>query len=756
MLERSEPETPKTIILGSRGVVKDLIAITDPARTSITLRKSFGLRYIDFWAPKALFKVADLATRWTRLRLRHRPIRSPDRRGPLERCVSHSALLKSECPTAVEASLQSFARNKLTASRHATDGGRDIVATLPLKKNQATVIDVYFVYRIWEFLAELARGGTTVIITTHYIDETKQAHKIGLLRNGQLLAEDSPENILRSCDCDTLEEAFLQLSMSQHQRAPVRHTLSASPDLIPEGAGADHSRYSSRDQFEVCTSSTDVLTKKESLNVTKNLSRARYRAVFIKSMQQFGRHPGGLIFSLLFPIIQAVAFFAAVGHEPRGLRLAVVNDEAALSPYGLEVCTNKSLQHVTLLEDDNCDFYMLSCWFLETLEQNKLYPNTSIKYLTEYRRCVSTDFSFDLRLQVPYPNVEEAVDAVRSGTLYGALHIPYNYSSATADRIKEGIHVKNDTLAESNVAVYLDMTNHQISYYLKSQLYKIYEKYTKRVMQACGVPESLVQLPVRFGTPVSGSAEPQYVAYMAPGIMITIIFFLSAVVTSTLLIADRLEGVWERSVVAGVRAHELLNVHILIQSAVILFQTLEMMCLAFLGYGLPHQGPLFAVGLLLFLQGLSGMCYGFLLSVCCSSYTLSFFIATGSFYPMILLCVVEFEGKNAPIVNLLHEWRILLLKKSRYPLALRGYVEGAVHAGVDAPVHDAHTRPQTHSRKRSDPDGSHSVPGDIRDKGGHTYEVQSALICNKQNRDPARKDRALMVQPPASERSALR
>ncbi|KPJ03791.1 ABC transporter G family member 20 [Papilio xuthus] len=76
---------------------------------------------------------------------------------------------------------------------------------------------VALIFRIWDFLAELARGGTTVIITTHYIDETKQAHKIGLLRDGQLLAEDSPSEILRKYNCDTLEDAFLKMALRQHE-----------------------------------------------------------------------------------------------------------------------------------------------------------------------------------------------------------------------------------------------------------------------------------------------------------------------------------------------------------------------------------------------------------------------------------------------------------------------------------------------------------------------------------------------------------
>ncbi|KOB71265.1 Abc transporter [Operophtera brumata] len=81
------------------------------------------------------------------------------------------------------------------------------------------------------------------------------------------------------------------------------------------------------------------------------------------------------------------------------------------------------------------------------------------------------------------------------------------------------------------------------------------------------------------------------------------------------MISDRLEGVWERSAVAGVKPREMLNVHITLQSAIILLQTGEMMALAFLGYGIPSRGNTLVIAVLLFLQGLSGMSYGFLLSV---------------------------------------------------------------------------------------------------------------------------------------------
>ena len=48
--------------------------------------------------------------------------------------------------------------------------------------------------RIWSHLLDLVgERGKTIVITTHYIEEAKQANVVGLLRNGRLLAEDPPQ-----------------------------------------------------------------------------------------------------------------------------------------------------------------------------------------------------------------------------------------------------------------------------------------------------------------------------------------------------------------------------------------------------------------------------------------------------------------------------------------------------------------------------------------------------------------------------------
>lgn len=81
---------------------------------------------------------------------------------------------------------------------------------------------------IWDYLVEITRGGArTVIITTHYIDETKQATLIGLMRGGRFLAEESPASLLRQYNSDSLEDVFLKLAVMQNMGKRRRSSIAS-------------------------------------------------------------------------------------------------------------------------------------------------------------------------------------------------------------------------------------------------------------------------------------------------------------------------------------------------------------------------------------------------------------------------------------------------------------------------------------------------------------------------------------------------
>ncbi len=65
--------------------------------------------------------------------------------------------------------------------------------------------------RIWGHLKEVASNGTTIVLTTHYIDEASKADMVGLMRDGRLLAEAPPKELMKEHQTTSLEEVFLSL-----------------------------------------------------------------------------------------------------------------------------------------------------------------------------------------------------------------------------------------------------------------------------------------------------------------------------------------------------------------------------------------------------------------------------------------------------------------------------------------------------------------------------------------------------------------
>ncbi|XP_035714050.1 ABC transporter G family member 23-like [Folsomia candida] len=66
--------------------------------------------------------------------------------------------------------------------------------------------------RIWEYLSKLVKSqGKTVLLTTHFVEETRDCAKIGYLRDGRLLVEDSPQNLLKFYNSTSLDNVVLHL-----------------------------------------------------------------------------------------------------------------------------------------------------------------------------------------------------------------------------------------------------------------------------------------------------------------------------------------------------------------------------------------------------------------------------------------------------------------------------------------------------------------------------------------------------------------
>ncbi len=62
---------------------------------------------------------------------------------------------------------------------------------------------------IWEAFNELKNKGTTLIVTTHVMDEAEKCDRLGMIRDGRLIAVGTPEELKQKTNSATIEEAFL-------------------------------------------------------------------------------------------------------------------------------------------------------------------------------------------------------------------------------------------------------------------------------------------------------------------------------------------------------------------------------------------------------------------------------------------------------------------------------------------------------------------------------------------------------------------
>ena len=83
----------------------------------------------------------------------------------------------------------------------------------------------------WEKLFDLADAGTTILVSTHYMDEAERCHRIAILDTGRLVADGTPAELTRALAGRTVgiraseprkAQAALHTAHGRDQRGPDR------------------------------------------------------------------------------------------------------------------------------------------------------------------------------------------------------------------------------------------------------------------------------------------------------------------------------------------------------------------------------------------------------------------------------------------------------------------------------------------------------------------------------------------------------
>ncbi|KGP72100.1 ABC transporter ATP-binding protein [Pontibacillus yanchengensis] len=70
-------------------------------------------------------------------------------------------------------------------------------------------IDPMLRQSIWDELKSLQKKGTTIIVTTHVMDEAEKCDRLAMMRDGYLIATGTPQQLREQTNSETIEGAFL-------------------------------------------------------------------------------------------------------------------------------------------------------------------------------------------------------------------------------------------------------------------------------------------------------------------------------------------------------------------------------------------------------------------------------------------------------------------------------------------------------------------------------------------------------------------
>ncbi|XP_026670751.1 ABC transporter G family member 23 isoform X2 [Ceratina calcarata] len=471
-------------------------------------------------------------------------------------------------------------------------------------------VDPVLRQNIWDHLVQVTKqGNNTIIITTHYIEETRQASLIGLMRGGKLLAEESPSRLMEIHNVDSLENVFLKLSKRQNMGLRRRSSILSSvtgvpPEVIADdemsGEFGDNVSISSRRKSIVINDVSELPPEEQGSSKFKMLDPQHMKALIWKNFLWMWRNVGIMLFIIGLPAVQIILFCLSIGKDPVGLRIAIVNHELNSSK---EPC----------IPSLGCEWSRLSCRFLEELEKRSV-------------------------VLLPYDDENEAVNAIKRGWAWGAITFPANYSESLSVRIEDGKDADDWSIDYSNMDVVMDMSNQQIGQLLQRSFYNSYRDFAQEVAESCNYSQKLASIPLHFETPIYGPLEPNFTDFAAPGIILTIIFFLSVALTSGAMLLERNEGLLERSLVAGLTGTEILFGQVITQFVVMVGQTLIILIFGFAIFRITCEGDIGWICTLVVLTGLCGMCFGVVIACFCDNERSATYMAMGSFLPIVMLC----------------------------------------------------------------------------------------------------------------------
>ncbi|XP_054161211.1 ABC transporter G family member 23-like [Oppia nitens] len=448
--------------------------------------------------------------------------------------------------------------------------------------------------RIWEYLESLCLNESmTVIITTHYVEESRSAQTIGFLRFGRILAQSSPAKLLSRYDCVSLEDVFLRLCEENCENLKRRLSVKLQN---PAATGRKMSIFPADQISPFLDPEIAAKLWVEPKYKQKSIDLKRLRALIYKNYMKLKGNPALVFFFLILPVVQITLFCESVVKTPDRLPVAV---------YSPEIGGN------------------LSDAFLDSIDRKMIK-------------------------QIYHKSLESAIRSVEKGKAWYAIEISQNFSDAFDIRATNPNDMTDDEIEDSKIKLYPDHSDNFIQQFIYQSLFESYHQFLATYVRSIGLNPATVSLPITTQPPVYGVIEYSLIDSIAPGAIVAIIYTTPLLLASFLIVLEKKDGLLERSFVSGVRSFEVLLSHMFTLVLALLVQVGLLMFVTFIVFGVKIAGPTNQVYWLVFMQGLLGIILGLSISAVAPNEVAALLMAFGLVFPMWMICGVFWPLNSVP------------------------------------------------------------------------------------------------------------